>query len=134
MEKLNCVLLIDDDTVTNFLNKNLIDSLKICEEIETFNNGQEAIIFFESNQYKSKKSIDLIFLDLNMPIMNGYQFMEKYNQFDSTIKTAKVVALIAENTEKPAEEIAKQLKVHDYFSKPITKEKIAQLLEKHFTN
>lgn len=134
MKKLNCVVLIDDDMVTNFLNKNLIETMEVCEEILTFKNGQEALTFFTDGSSEKKSSIDLIFLDLNMPIMDGYTFMHHYNQLEGKIKTAKIVALIAENTEIPASEIANQLKVHDHFSKPITKEKFLLILDKHFSN
>ncbi len=133
MKKLNCVVLIDDDMVTNFLNKNLIETMEVCEEIITFKNGQDALTFFTDGSSEKKSSIDLIFLDLNMPIMDGYRFMQLYNQLEDQAKTAKIVALIAENTKQPASEIAKILKVHDHFSKPVTKEKFLLLLEKHFS-
>tara|TARA_R110002049_G_scaffold3502_1_gene26228 strand:+ start:5065 stop:5469 length:405 start_codon:yes stop_codon:yes gene_type:complete len=133
MKQLNSILLIDDDMVTNFLNKNLINNLAIAQEVLTFKNGQEALSFFQNGDSEKKESIDLIFLDLNMPIMDGYQFMDNYHQLEANKKTAKIVALIAENTEKPAEEIARQLGVNDYFSKPITKEKLSLILQKHFS-
>ena len=95
---------------------------------------KEATAADQNGDSDQKESIDLIFLDLNMPIMDGYQFMNNYHQLEDSKITAKIVALIAENTEKPAEEIARQLGVNDYFSKPITKEKLSLILQKHFSN
>ncbi len=134
MDKLDSILLIDDDNVTNFLSKHLIESLNICHHVFTYKNGQEALSHFSDKDKFLKTPASIIFLDINMPVMDGYQFMANYQNLPEEFKTSKVIALIAENTTTPAEEIFKTLGADGYFNKPITKEKIAQIIERYFTN
>lgn len=130
MDKLKNILLIDDDKVTNFINKSFIDALEISEQVLTFQNGLEAINFFKDPEKEIK--VDLVFLDLNMPAMNGFQFMKEYHQIEQHNVNTVFVAFISENTERPAEEIAAELGVQEYISKPITIEKITSICKKHF--
>jgi CheY-like chemotaxis protein len=132
MKKLDSILLIDDDNVTNFLTQNLIESLDVCHHIFAYKNGQEALNHFIDKDQFSKVPANIIFLDLNMPVMDGYQFMANYHKLSSEFKTAKIIVLVAENSITPPEKIVETLGADGYFNKPITKEKIEQIIEKYF--
>ena len=65
-------MLVDDSKATNFFNKTILGKLSICESLEICENGMEALQII-----KEKGIPDLIFLDINMHVMNGWQFMDE---------------------------------------------------------
>ncbi|MDZ4666621.1 MAG: response regulator [bacterium] len=84
----NYVMLVDDDENANMISEIRLKRSSFCEQIITVTNGQEAIDYFESqiNLPKDQQKIPtIIFLDLNMPVMDGWNFMkefgEKYNKY-----------------------------------------------------
>ena len=80
MEKLNRILLIDDDVNSNFYNRILFEQAKVCDEIIEFQNAEEGLDYL-----KNENEVSLILLDINMPIMNGWQFLEAYDQLDEKL-------------------------------------------------
>lgn len=76
--KLRKVLLIDDDKITNFVNSRLIKKNGQVEHIDVALNGLEAISYLDSLSQKGDDLPDLVLLDVNMPGMNGWEFLESY--------------------------------------------------------
>lgn len=72
MSKVNSIMLVDDSKATNFFNKTIIGKLNICDSIDVCEDGKEALQFIKENG-----TPDLIFLDINMPLMNGWEFMDE---------------------------------------------------------
>ncbi|HEX8015076.1 MAG TPA: response regulator, partial [Flavobacterium sp.] len=75
--KLSCVLLIDDDFATNFINKKIVQKANITEHIQVALNGKEAIDYLcNKGKFESQETINpqpqLVFLDINMPVMDGW--------------------------------------------------------------
>jgi CheY-like chemotaxis protein len=132
MSQLKRILLIDDDFVTNFINENLINEMGIAEEIICLKNGKEAIDFFR-NRDAEQLPIDIVFLDLNMPVMDGFQFMEAYHQLDEKSNSKVIVAMLTSSTIEKEKEIADKLGVQEHLNKPLTREKINQLLLKYYS-
>ena len=82
-KKLNCILLVDDDKATNFLHKKIIGNNDVSENILVALNGKEAMIIICNaliDNDKNNTLPELVFLDINMPIMNGWEFMEEYQK------------------------------------------------------
>ena len=82
--KLNCILLVDDDEPTNFLNQMVIEELDIAEQIRVAQNGQEALTYLKKTGIGDENFPlpDLILLDINMPAMNGWEFLERYRKLN----------------------------------------------------
>lgn len=125
MSKFNCVLLIDDDEITNFININLLEDMHITDRIEIATNGKEALNFLES-------SIDycpqLILLDINMPLLDGFEFMEHFKALDLKGKDdTKVIALTTSSNPKDIQKL-QDFGVTDLINKPLTRENLSNLL------
>ncbi|WMJ73819.1 response regulator [Cytophagaceae bacterium ABcell3] len=125
MKKLNCVMLIDDDGVTNFINHRLINRLDVADSIETVINGDEAWQFLQHYTSKNNQNCpELILLDLNMPVMDGFEFLNLFKSFECNNKSqAKVVILTTSTHQKDIKAIVKDKSV-GYITKPLTKEKL----------
>lgn len=130
MEKLNCILLVDDDKINNFLTEKVIKKLDICKNVTTSLNGEEALLYltkhccsFENNYFP-----EIIILDNNMPEMNGIEFLETLNQINFNWDN-KVKIIVLTGSENPYDrEIITQLGVSAYLSKPLTEEKLLEVL------
>lgn len=88
------VLLVDDDDITNFFNQHLISKLGIAEEITVVLNGQEAIDFLTTQEGGVFPSPDLVLLDINMPIMDGYQFLAAHDSLPPEQKAKSVYLML----------------------------------------
>lgn len=133
MKKLNCVLLIDDDEPTNFLNEMIITQLDCAEEIVAVLSGQEALNFLSSEKNGQHPQPDLILLDINMPGMNGWEFLDKYDALERSQK-GKVVIMMLTTSMNPDDE-AKAHGISDitsFMKKPLTKEAFMDVVEEHF--
>ena len=128
-KKLNTILLIDDDLTINYLHNRLIKKLAIAEHIILAKNGIEGITaFLELNERLHASETAVIFLDLNMPIMNGWEFLEKLSKAKNEI-TLQYKIYILSSTINPDDK--KKAKSHalvsGFLSKPLTKELLEQL-------
>lgn len=127
MGKLNCILLIDDDEITNFINLNLLEDLQMASQIEITTNGKEALEFLEKN-YQETSCPELILLDINMPMLDGFEFLEQFQKLDLKNKDkAKMVVLTTSNNPKDIEKL-QEYGVENLINKPLTKEKLENLI------
>ena len=76
-QKLNSILLIDDDIATNFIHTRLIKKTLVVDTIITKLNGEEAMEYLTTKKDGEYPQPELIFLDINMPVMNGWEFIEE---------------------------------------------------------
>lgn len=81
-KKVKCILLIDDDEPTNFLHKIVISDSGRAEKVVEVQSGFEALDYLEKMEDGKYPQPDLIFLDINMPAMNGWEFLEEYDKLD----------------------------------------------------
>jgi CheY-like chemotaxis protein len=133
MKKLEKILLIDDDEIANFYNQLIIEEMQIANNIVVKTNGAEALRFLEDqcflgDQSSNEMCPEIIFLDVNMPVMNGLEFLEELNRKNHNhISSTCVVMLTSSNNTRDLE-AAQKLGIRAYLNKPLTEEKIALLL------
>ncbi|MBP7282222.1 MAG: response regulator [Leptospiraceae bacterium] len=126
---MNKVLCVDDDAITLMLCKTTIRKAGFSEEIITAFNGEEALEYYEELAQKSQTEYpQIIFLDLNMPVIGGWDFLDEfmesyYEKFNST----KVVILSSSVDPRDKERAKNYPIVIDFFSKPISKEILRQI-------
>lgn len=133
MKELKTVLLVDDDETTNFLNKFFISQLDSRINVVTVNNGKEAIDYIE-NQKDTDFGPCLLILDTNMPIMNGWEFLEHYeSQFGLEVKNKITVIMVtALESDEVIQEAMSKPNVADTVQKPLSDLKFRMLINKHF--
>ena len=134
MTKLPAILLVDDDQTTNFLNRSLLQRLEIPDHILVAQDGQEALaLLTEQCQPPAAQCPHLILLDVNMPGMNGIQFLEAYQQsFLDAQKTIVIVMLTTSLHPRDVQRVEQLHAVSGFISKPLTAEKMQAILTKHF--
>jgi CheY-like chemotaxis protein len=128
---LTSVLLIDDDSTTNFLNQLLLQkTLRVTERVLVAENGQQALAQLAPGA--ASPAPQLILLDLNMPVMNGWEFLTAYQQLP-LVTPRPLVVLLSSSDHDLERARAQQLPVDAFLPKPLTREKMQKLLEQHFS-
>jgi CheY-like chemotaxis protein len=129
MDKNLLIAIVDDDTIFQFIAKRVLDSINSQNKTVIFSDGQDAIDFIHSNLNEMDKLPDIIFLDINMPVMNGWQFLNQYVEIKSKIKK-EIVIYIVSSSKNPDDFIQAQdiHEVTDYIVKPINREKYMSIL------
>ncbi|NUY81136.1 response regulator [Flavobacterium sp. MAH-1] len=125
---LHKLLCVDDDPITLMLYKMVIAKAEFAEQVDTAQNGEEAIAYFDGLLKVGSDYPKLIFLDLNMPVMGGWEFLDlfstpKYEAFSD----AKVIVLSSTIDPQDIEKSKSYKQVIDFRSKPISKEMLAEL-------
>lgn len=135
MEKKSIELacIIDDDNIYVNLIKKIIETKALCENLVVFNDGKQSIDYFEAllQNLDQERIPDIIFLDLNMPVMDGWQFLERFTKIKN--KFGKVITLYIVSSSIYPEDInrAKSLEtVEDYLIKPVIISDLAKLFGK----
>ena len=130
MQMFNNVLLIDDDAVSNAFNTILINTTKFAANVKSYLNARDAINYLK-NLIKTNHPAfsDIIFLDITMPEMDGWEFLEELNKFPEFIlKDCKVIFLTSSIDEEDIEKSKSYKIVHDFISKLITEDDLEELL------
>ncbi|QJX48723.1 response regulator [Hymenobacter taeanensis] len=130
MEKLSSILLIDDDKTTNFLNRLLLEDLQVAHQVLVAENGQQALHIMTQGQQQSRPA--LILLDVNMPVMNGFEFLEAYATLEEAYRQSIILVMLT--TSLHPRDIARlqELPIQGFLSKPLTKQMVQELLQTHF--
>lgn len=137
-KKLNCVLLVEDDEGMNYLNKKMLEEAEITEHIEITWDGREAIDYLTNQgKYERQDTIypqpDLIFLDINMPKIDGWEFLAEYKQLSDLQKGNIIIVMLTASLNpddrSKAEKIAE---ISDFKNKAITIETLEEIMQKSF--
>ena len=128
MTKTICI--IDDDAITIFGIKKLLNAVISFNEIKTFINGKLAIEEFQKLLLEGKAIPEIIFLDLNMPIMDGWEFLEEFIKLD--IKETIIINIVTSSINKEDRERSEFYKCRThhfitYNTKPLSKEEIQKI-------
>jgi CheY-like chemotaxis protein len=122
------IVLIDDDEGINYINKRILEIHEIGGPITSYISAVEALNFLTENHKQNKALPKLILLDLMMPIMNGFEFLEELEKLDLDLPAEfKIIVLSSTELEEDIDRAKKNKYVINFFSKPISKENIEYL-------
>lgn len=117
------ILLIDDDPIVNFLSKRVLTKMGF-NSINVVTDGKQAL-----DSLKKEECPNLVFLDINMPIMDGFSFLSQAAK-ELLCRHMNVVILTSSNRQKDKDKASQFINVVDYIEKPLNKDKVKQALSK----
>jgi len=125
------ICVVDDDFIYQFAVKKTIEATGLASEIITFSNGEEAINYLQEKKDDIASIPDIIFLDINMPIMDGWEFLEAYRPLEIILKKKITIYIVSSSTSDSDIEHSKKFSnVSGYIIKPVHKEKFEELLSR----
>lgn len=124
MVKFKSVLLVDDDYISNFIADHLLNKLSVCENVNFARNGDEALKFLK----ECTEFPDLILLDINMPVMDGFEFIETFRALNMDKNKTRIIIYTASFNQKDIE-LLKSIGFSDFIVKPLTEEKLLNILK-----
>jgi CheY-like chemotaxis protein len=134
MANYHAVMLIDDNEIDNLINQKIIESSGICNHIFTHTGGRSAIEFLKNAEKiadsTGKKELmpEIIFLDIDMPLMDGFQFLDEFENLSQNIREhCKIVMLTSSINSKDVRRSKRYANVKEYINKPLTKESLKAL-------
>lgn len=121
MPKFRNVLLVDDNEIDNFINERIILSSKFSENVVVKNSADSALKYLKEISGSDEKLPQFIFLDLNMPVKDGFGFLEDFEKLDEKIKkTAKVIVLSSSISPDDINKASTNPFVFKYINKPLS--------------
>ncbi|MDF4222154.1 MULTISPECIES: response regulator [Maribacter] len=135
LDRLNTILLVDDDDASNFLHSIFINKLDMDVNINSALNGQEAIDFILGKGQEQLELPCMVMLDLRMPVMDGWQFMDAYEDLvPKKLKDQITIVLVTISDNKEDKQRAIDNKhIADFAQKPLSDETFKALIQKHYS-
>lgn len=122
------VMLVDDSDTDNFINKRVIELSKFTAQILIKNSGRSALEYLAEHEHQPERLPNLIFLDINMPIVDGFVFLYEFEEFPEAIKNhCKIIILSSSNSKRDIDRIIDNRYVVDFITKPLSLDAMAGL-------
>ncbi|UZR97599.1 response regulator [Chondrinema litorale] len=138
-KKCKLILLIDDDIDDNFFHKRIIEKAGITEEVAICLDGKDALQYLTAtgkytNENESYPRPEIIFLDINMPRMNGWDFLEEYRKLPETVRSSHVIVMVTTSLDIEDRQKADTYEEVKYYqNKPMTKAILNEIMDHYFT-
>lgn len=132
---LDSILLVDDDAATNFYHTLILEDLKVARKIDVAVNGRQAMSYLSSEgEYSGRPDHcpppDVIFLDLNMPVMGGFEFLSQYERLHSKGKRPLIYVLTSSTLAVDEDRARSFQSVAGFLEKPLSEEVVRPILER----
>ncbi len=123
------IAVVDDDTVYQFTASRTLKAAKLTDQILQFPNGQEALKFLTNNSGDATKLPDIIFLDINMPVTDGWMFLDEFKKLKAEFAKEMRIYMVSSSIDpRDLNRARANTEVSDYVEKPISMTKFAELL------
>ncbi|MFL9838710.1 response regulator [Flavobacterium sp. ST-75] len=131
--QVNCIMLVDDNKVDNFFHERVIRKNHAAKHVVIKESAEEALAYIRQKDQNGEMHPDLIFLDINMPGMNGWEFLEEYTALDERLHCKMIVVMLTTSENPDDMEKAELLGALSAFkTKPLTGDMLEEVLEHFF--
>ena len=114
-------MLVDDNDTDNFISKRIIEITKFAERVEVMSSGKDALDYLKDNQNRPQDLPSIIFLDINMPIVDGFVFLYEFDKFNELVKSkCKIIILSSSDNKRDIDKIVNNNHVIKFITKPLT--------------
>lgn len=118
---INLVMLVDDNDTDNFISKRIIEITRFANRVEVKNSGKSALDYLTENQNNPESLPNIIFLDINMPVVDGFVFLYEFEKFKELVRTkCKVIILSSSDNKRDIDKIVNNNYVVKFITKPLT--------------
>ncbi|MCE7863358.1 MAG: response regulator [Bacteroidetes bacterium CHB5] len=118
---IDLVLLVDDNDTDNFISKRIIEITKFARRVEVKSSGKGALDYLKQHQNQPENIPNLIFLDINMPIVGGFVFLYEFEKFNELVRNkCKVIILSSSDNKRDIDKIVNNKHVIKFITKPLT--------------
>jgi two-component system, chemotaxis family, chemotaxis protein CheY len=125
------IALVDDDSIFQFTATRLIESAKLAGRILHFENGGDALLYLKENSLSADNLPDFLFLDINMPFVDGWMFLEDFVKIKPSLSKEIKIYMVSSSIDPRDMSRAKGfIEVRDFVVKPLTREVFAELIQR----
>lgn len=126
--QIDLVMLVDDNDTDNFISKRIIEITDFAKRVEVKNSGKSALDYLRENENNPEDLPNLIFLDINMPIVDGFVFLYEFEKFNESIKDkCKVIILSSSDNKRDIDKIVNNNHVIKFITKPLTESALEEV-------
>lgn len=137
-KKIDLVLLVDDNEDDNFFHRRAMERAGRVEMIDVCLDGSDALDYLQNTGKYAIRGLDyprpdMIFLDINMPRTNGWEFLDKYALLDARFVGGPIIVMLTTSLNPNDRQRAESCNlVREFMTKPLKEQNFLQILEKHF--
>lgn len=125
---IDLVMLIDDNDTDNFISKRIIEITEFAERVEVKNSGQHALEYLSAQADNDDQLPSLIFLDINMPVMDGFMFLYEFENLPESVRDkCRVIILSSSDNKRDIDKIINNKSVIQYITKPLTQNVLEEI-------
>ena len=132
------ILLVDDDETTNYINTRVLTKTNVAQHIDVVNNGDEALDYLRTQAPletgKNFMAPDLMFVDIKMSVMDGFEFLDEYRNLNPEMKAKKVNMLSSSASFYDLQRLQQYPEVAQHISKPLTVAHVKEIINQYFTD
>lgn len=132
-KKLECIMLIDDNPDDNFFHERVIKKNDRADYVIAKQLGTDALEYLKAKNVNKIPHPNLIFLDINMPGMNGWEFLKEYNKLQKELQSQAIVIMLTTSENPDDRKKAIEMNIaFDFKTKPLTKEMLEEIINRYF--
>jgi len=121
VKTIDLVMLVDDNDTDNFISKRIIEITRFARRVEVKSSGKGALDYIKENENSPENLPNIIFLDINMPIVDGFVFLYEFEKFNEMVRNkCKVIILSSSDNKRDIDKIVNNNHVIKFITKPLT--------------